>query len=120
MSSERWKKENTQILHVRYSNSTGVPEAIARWMNDHRAEYTSVFLKEAIEEKLSAEGYIKSDNLAYKLRTSAYEYGITVVEWVAEALEERRRLEEQFPELGHMNATDAVREAYKLSHPDGI
>ena len=120
MSNGKWKKEHTQVLHVRYSASTGIPDAIACWMNDHNAEYTSEFLKEAIEEKLSAEGYILSNNPMYRLRKSAHEYGITIIEWVAEVLEERRRLEEQFPDLGHMSAADAVREAYSLSHPNGI
>lgn len=117
MSSSRWKEEHARQLNIWFNNDTGIPQAIAKWLNDHDAEHKSDFLRPAIEEKLSAEGYIPSDNTMYKLRKSAEEYGCTIIEWVADVLENRRAEEAQFPELGHMNARDAVMEAYELTHP---
>lgn len=56
MSTDQWKKENTQRYGVRVSISSGLPAAVKAYAEDHNITETGVFVM-AVKEKLEYEGY---------------------------------------------------------------
>ena len=78
----------------------------------------SSYAHTALMEKLSAEGYLPSDSLLYKIRVGANEYAMSIIEFVVYALENLKREQELNPKLKDLTPAMAVEEMYILSHKD--
>ena len=53
-----WKRENTRLIQIRIANSSGVPDALDI-MTSITGKPASQYMREALLEKLAADGYIK-------------------------------------------------------------
>ena len=60
MSTDKWQKENTQFIGIRIQNSSGIPEALMRALED-TGKTKNGFIIDAIREKLQRDGYLPDD-----------------------------------------------------------
>ena len=60
MSTDKWQKENTQFIGIRIQNSSGIPEALMRALED-TGKTKNAYIIDAIREKLQRDGYLPDD-----------------------------------------------------------
>ena len=57
MSSQAWKKENTQVFYIRTAKKGGIAEAL-RTMTEKTGEKDTVYIRRILTERLIADGYM--------------------------------------------------------------
>lgn len=60
MSSQAWKKENTQVFYIRTAKKGGIAEAL-RIMTEMTGEKDTVYIRRILTERLIADGYMKTN-----------------------------------------------------------
>ena len=56
-SNQRWKKENTQVIYLRVTKLSGIPEAL-RKMTEKTGLSASVYVRKILEESLCKDGFM--------------------------------------------------------------
>lgn len=63
--NDLWKRENTKLIQIRIANSSGVPEALDK-MTEETGKSATQYMREALLDKLAADGYIKLEVVEVK------------------------------------------------------
>ena len=58
MSSQAWKKENTQVYYIRVSKNGGIADAL-RMMTEKTGEKDTVYIRRILTERLISDGYMR-------------------------------------------------------------
>lgn len=57
MSSQAWKKKNTQVFYIRTMNNSDIAEAM-RIMTEKTGEKDTVYIRRILRERLIADGFM--------------------------------------------------------------
>ena len=63
--NDLWKRENTRLIQIRIANSSGIPDALDR-MTEEKGISATQYMREALLDKLAADGYIKLEVVEIK------------------------------------------------------
>ena len=58
MSTDKWQKENTQFIGIRIQNSSGIPAALNKALEES-GKTKNAYIIESIREKLIRDGYMQ-------------------------------------------------------------